>query len=239
MHKFLQKRDLVSFSVASEFLPKKEKFLSKVTELDGQTTKMWTVLPDGTKVFLETSTSNSTFHCPCKNGILHGDFEEKHTDILQKRTGTFKNGKPHGIFTVWKENFFRCSATFVDGKLLELEEIRPVDDFLGKHSNKYTFSRNEKKKTLFVTSWRQQEDNVFTIKKRWMTEVEVCANVRFNNYIVPFSKEERHIFKKQVVRTKKFLDDGSLVEKKRVKQFFHYLIGAAVSFFLPRSPRNR
>jgi hypothetical protein len=228
MHKFLRKRELVSFSVASESLPEKEKFLSKVTEFDGQTIKMWTVLPDGTKVFLETSTSNSTFHCPCKNGVLHGVFEWEQTDIPQKRTGTFKNGKPHGVFTVWKENFFRCSATFVDGKLLELEDVRPVDDFLGKDSIKYLFSRNEKKKTLQVASWKQQEDDVLIIKKRWMVEVD-GHDSRFGDCVVPFAKEERHTFKKQVIRTKKFLDDGSLVEKKRVKQHFHYLIGSAVS----------
>nr|WQM87045.1 hypothetical protein [Marseillevirus cajuinensis] len=230
MEEFLRKRELISFSVVSEFFPEKEKFLSKVKELDGQTVKIWTVLPDGTKVFLE-SVSSETFRCPCENGILHGDFEEIDSTFSQKRTGTFKHGKPHGVFTVWKENFFKCSATFVDGEPLELDEVCPVDEFLGKDSNKNLFSRNKKKKTLHVTSWRQQEDNVLTIKKRWMTEVEDCANVRFDSYVVPFAKEQRHTFKRQVVRTKKFLDDGSLVEKKRTKQYFHYLIGSAVSFF--------
>lgn len=230
MEEFLRERELVSFSVVSEIFPEKEKFLFKVTELDGATTKIWTVLPDGTNIFLG-STLNETVLCPCKNGVLHGDFEAKNPSLSLEKSGTFEGGNPHGVFTVWKEGFFRCSATFVDGKLLELEEFRSVDDFLGKHSNKYIFSRDEKKKTLHVTLWRQQEDNVFTIKKRLMTEVEACTNARFNNYIVPFAKEERHIFKKQVVRTKKFLDDGSLVEKKRIKQFFHYLTGTAVSFF--------
>lgn len=36
MHNFLRNRELLSFSVASEFFPKKKKFLSKVVELDGQ-----------------------------------------------------------------------------------------------------------------------------------------------------------------------------------------------------------
>nr|WRK65528.1 hypothetical protein MarFTME_483 [Marseillevirus futianmevirus] len=164
MEDFLQRRELVSFSVSSETLPQKEKFFSKVVETKGAITNIWTVLPDGTKVFLESILSE-TFCCPCKDGVLHGDFETTYHPLSLRKTGTFKHGKPHGVFTVWKGAFFQCSATFVNGKLLELDEIRPVDDFLGKHSNKYLFSRNEKKKTLHALSWRQKEE-IFTIKKK-------------------------------------------------------------------------
>lgn len=65
-----------------------------------------------------------------------------------------------------------------------------------------------------------------------MTEVEHCRDSCFNNYIIPFAQESRHSFRRQMVLTKKFLDDGSVEEKKRAKQRFHYLIGNS---FTPRA----
>nr|WRK65529.1 hypothetical protein MarFTME_484 [Marseillevirus futianmevirus] len=47
--------------------------------------------------------------------------------------------------------------------------------------------------------------------------------------MVPFAKERRDSFEKQTVWTKKFLDDGSIVEKKEEKQYFHHTEGSFVS----------
>nr|WQM87053.1 hypothetical protein [Marseillevirus cajuinensis] len=210
MEEFLEKKELVSFSVSlAEFFPEKEKFLTKVVETDRETTKFWTVLPDGTKVHLE-SISGSIFSCPCKDGVFHGEFNGP-DHSFEKRTGSFDNGRAHGAIFCWRRNGLSHFATFVKGKVFEMES-----SLHDGRSQSFLFSRNKKSGTLHVLH-KQREGGRFIVRKIFMIKSSEWESV-FPCPFVPFVGEPVYRFKKQVVRkTEHFADRPSKESTKNNK----------------------
>lgn len=213
MEHFLRKRELVSFSVSSSSFPQKEKFLTRVVELDHATTKIWTVLPDGTKVHLECI-SGFTFSCLCKNGLLHGEFESPY--YLEKRTGSFNKGKAHGNFFCWRYERLALAATFIKGKVFEMES-----SFHDGLSQSFLFSRNKKDGSLHVLH-KRYVDGRFVVRKILMTKVSEKQSV-FSCPFVPFEREPVYKFEKQTIRkTEHFANkpNKEKICKNKVNMFF-------------------
>ncbi|ADB03923.1 hypothetical protein MAR_ORF142 [Marseillevirus marseillevirus] len=212
MEEFLHKKELVSFSISSSFFPDNKKFLSKVVELEGNRTNFWTVLPSGTRVFLESSGLGDTFLCPCKDGVFHGDFERKR--LFELSHGTFREGKAHGQFFVWQWGSFCHKATFVNGDVFEMEVTKK-----DKASTRSLFSRNRKTKTLHITSWSRNHDEL-TVEKRLMTDYSQEEDIFFCPF-VPFAREPLFCFKEQTLLTTKYKGETvSQTETKSRKNMF-------------------
>ncbi|AGV01487.1 hypothetical protein C8_138 [Cannes 8 virus] len=105
MHDFLEKRELVSFSLNGDFLPRKKDF--ETTHQRG--VEVLTVLPDGFAVesiekYLSRSGSVTTRKKKYKNGKLHGKFFfleiSPEGDVEREIEGEFRNGKLHGRWSL-------------------------------------------------------------------------------------------------------------------------------------------
>ncbi|AQM73359.1 hypothetical protein B1750_gp378 [Noumeavirus] len=213
MEGFLEKKELVSFSVSSSSFPRKEKFLTKVVEIDHETTKYWSVLPDGTKVHLERI-SGSTFSCPFEDKVFHGEFEYS-MRLYEKRTGSFDKGKAHGNFLCWRGERLALTATFIKGEVLEMESS--LHDGL---SQSFLFSRNKKNGTLHVLH-KQHVDGRFIIRKIFMAKVSEKKSV-FPCPFVPFGCEPVYKFENQTVRKAEYFADRPNKEstkKNKVNMF--------------------
>ncbi|BAU80054.1 hypothetical protein A9K97_gp297 [Tokyovirus A1] len=200
MEEFLEKKELVSFSVSSSSFPQKEKFLRQVIGLNKERTEFWTVLPDGTTVHLE-SVSGNTFLCPYKDGNPHGDFEYNWEGFKERRTGSFKRGKAHGSFFVWDNERISLTATFVDGEILEMES----------RFRKFLFSRNKKRRTLHILFWERNGDRLVIEKKLMMNASQ--SNSVFSCPFVPFGKEPLFTFAKQTLLETEYFPDRPSEEK--------------------------
>lgn len=179
MEEFLEKKELVSFSVSSLSFPRKEKFLTKVVEIDHATTKIWTILPNGRRVYLE-SISGSTFSCPCKNGVLHGKFSGPE-HLYEQRTGSFNKGEAYGNFFCWRCGRLALTATFIKGKVFEMES-----SFHNGLSQSFLFSRNEKDGSLHILH-KRYVDGRFIVRKILVTKVSEKQSV-FPCPFVPFER---------------------------------------------------
>ncbi|BAU80044.1 hypothetical protein A9K97_gp307 [Tokyovirus A1] len=159
MHRFLGKRELVSFCAcdAPENLPRKEDYVTVKTRMnvDVRTSH---VLPDGSIHFLEIKygttvvkfiknmARNFTLRTTqeFKAGVPHGKYKVFRTDKNGKEElqveGTFRKGKAHGNFFIrGVENAIEHTCTFVKGRVLEFSEAE------GRHA---IISRNKKSGTL-------------------------------------------------------------------------------------------
>ncbi|BAU80045.1 hypothetical protein A9K97_gp306 [Tokyovirus A1] len=145
MHKFLERREVTSFSLNGSFCPRKQNF-ETTTQNETETL---TALPDGSVVrsYAQTHSLHGetiTKERKYKKGRLHGKFSlfvtlaEQETKRVE---GKFRNGKLHGRWTLYDKGRVE-SFTFVKGKLME---------WTSHHGETHSvISHNEKKGELHV-----------------------------------------------------------------------------------------
>lgn len=137
MEEFLQKRELVSFSIVegSHKIPKKDFETVKVSQKH-HNKRIETVLPDGslTQLLIEETIldTNGTLisltrkSYQFKNNEKHGKYtlcidwgSEKEKIRVD---GNYRNGKPHGAFKRYISKQVRATCEFSNGELIECSE---------------------------------------------------------------------------------------------------------------------
>ena len=139
MDKFLGRRELFCFCVvgANHKMPRKKDFaVERSVFPDDNTEETHWILPNGEIHHLVgvskgprsgTATRTTYYEYEYKRGVPHGKYyamkgyEETYSEV----EGEFHNGKPHGSFRLYYEDFFAQGCVFVDGKVIEssLESI--------------------------------------------------------------------------------------------------------------------
>lgn len=232
MLQFLNKREVVNFSIAegNYKMVSKKKFEVEREEKIRDSLLWRTELPDGSLTFIRkgwlgywrTIAGGKTFSCSVaisceyRGRKKHGKYKvilSSGNDIRVEVEGTFRNGKPHGMFRRYDfEGKFLSSCTFVNGKVLEYS--------LGCLRNSVV-SRNKKKGTLHIlmreeteapsvhqVEWSGEENSFYSGKQ---------CDLRF--------KTEWLTFKNGEERRREFLKDKEMRETKGKRSYFfgHYL----------------
>lgn len=224
---FLNKREVVNFSIAEgnhRMVSKKDFEVEREEKIRGSL--LWsTELPDGSLTLVrkgwlghwrmlaggKTFSCSVVISCEYKGMKKHGKYEvilSSGKDVRVEVEGTFRNGKPHGMFRRYDfEGKILSSCTFVDGKVLEYS--------LGCLRNNVV-SRNKKKGTLHVLMREETEvpsvhqvewsgeENSFCSKKQ--------SNLRFKTEWLTFENGEE--------RRRDFFKDKEMRETKGKRGYF-------------------
>nr|WRK65525.1 MORN repeat containing protein [Marseillevirus futianmevirus] len=112
MDRFLQKRELVSFSVVDDSFPNKKDF-----ETEERTDGSLTIYLLDSIVKKATTCGERASERNYKNGELHGRFVS--SEVGLRAEGSFSKGKPHGLWTFYSSRGSIFSFSFVRGNILE------------------------------------------------------------------------------------------------------------------------
>nr|WQM87042.1 hypothetical protein [Marseillevirus cajuinensis] len=123
MDEFLQKRELVSFCISNEEakLPERYYFMTKkVTNKNFREVRG--ILPNGeTHYYIAKFRGGLSIYTKYFDGKTEGSFRVRQGKDI-KVEGTFEEGKPHGVFYLWRGKCVLSTSTFVNGNVLEWSE---------------------------------------------------------------------------------------------------------------------
>nr|WQM87051.1 hypothetical protein [Marseillevirus cajuinensis] len=150
--------------------------------------------------------------CEYKGKKEHGKYEvtfSSGNDVRVEVEGTFRNGKPHGVFRRYDfEGKIKSSCVFVDGKVLDCLQNTIV-------------SRNKKKGTLHILMREETEDPSVRQAEWSGEENSFCSkkqsDLRFKTEWLTFERGEE--------RRRDFFKDKEMRETKGERGYFfgHYL----------------
>ncbi|BAU80050.1 hypothetical protein A9K97_gp301 [Tokyovirus A1] len=186
MHKFLEKKELVSFSVAegNHKIPKKKDFENLVF---GQTTKngteKWTRLPNGQPVFLclegvrkfHGTAVSWTIEQEYKKGLAHGKYRvfccREGSERKLVVTGEFERGEPSGTFCEFESVETWNRVAYVRGKVFERDIV-----FQGYEMR---VVRNKKKGEEIFVETKHRMEGVFEKRIKEASLSKKTCRIRF------------------------------------------------------------
>ncbi|AQQ73935.1 uncharacterized protein conserved in bacteria [Kurlavirus BKC-1] len=194
MHKSLEKKELVSFSVAegNHKIPNKKDF--EILAIDQTTkngTEKWTRLPDGTPVFLclegvkkfHGTAVSWTIEQEYKKGLAHGKYRvfccrgERERKLVV--TGEFERGEPSGTFCEFENRETGNRVVYVGGKVFEHDLV-----FRGYEMR---VVRNKKKGEEIFVETKHRMEGVFEKRIKEASLSKKTCRVRF------FGEEKQQI----------------------------------------------
>ncbi|AGV01486.1 hypothetical protein C8_137, partial [Cannes 8 virus] len=203
MHRFLRKKETVSFCVCGgeEVLPKKEEYIISKTKKEGNIIEKAEILPDGTYHFLETRydrevcdiTKSGSKHYTIKTtqefdgGVPHGKYRAfrvfRNGDEELEVEGDFRKGEAHGNFFVHSvENAVKYTCTLINGRVLEFSTQGRENAIISRNKKKGELRYLEKNNKEYEGALKVSRYTFRELEHEWPSACPLLFDIIFQKF---------------------------------------------------------